>query len=369
MNAGRQPASARACASCLRRGRLLASVGARLEIRSRSRARLLELLALDDDELLAAIGAAPVGSEGPTAPSQAEAICCHDPCYPPSLADAGSPRLLYVRGAIGRLQALAGTRAVAICGSTRATDYGIELARTIARELAACGVTIVGGLADGVAAAAQQEAARARAGSIAVLAGSHRAGCPAPRRALAARISERGCVLAEVPEGCNGRVWGRIAAARVIARLASVTLVVEADCTPVDLAAAEIARDLGRAVAAVPGRVTSPASRGAHRLLAAGAHVIVGADDVLTLLGENPAPAAAPLEPSLAATLELVGAGEDTPEKLERRGIPMAQALLALGRLEVMGLLARGDGGRYLVRGSRPLGAFVSRGRAVDPLA
>ena len=48
--------------------------------------------------------------------------------------------------------------------------------------------------------------------------------------------------------------------------------------------------------------------------------------------------------------LEQVGAGRDTPERLSAEGAAIDEVLLALSELELMGLLARGDGGRYLPR-------------------
>jgi len=342
----------------MRRSALLATIGARLEIRSRLRGRLFELLALEDDELLAAVGgSSPAPTPVPVRTGGDEPICRHDSRYPESLMDDGAPRALYVRGGITRLATLGSTAAVAICGSTLSTDYGTELAASIARELAAHGVTVVSGLADGVGAAAQREAAAASAGAIAVLGGGLGAGVAASRRALARRIPAHGCLVAELPDDCGGRVWGRIAAARVLVRLSTVTLVVEAADTPVDLSVAEVAKSLGRTLAVMPGRVTSPASRGAHQLLIDGAHLARGAGDVLALLASTggPAPPASSsrsrgLDPALRTVLELVGAGSDTPEKLERAGASAEHVLLALSRLELLGLLARGDGGRYLVR-------------------
>jgi hypothetical protein len=58
------------------------------------------------------------------------------------------------------------------------------------------------------------------------------------------------------------------------------------------------------------------------------------------------------LEPRLQATLEQVGAGNDTPAKLSAASADAGEALLALGELELMGLLTRGDGGRYVPRES-----------------
>ena len=60
------------------------------------------------------------------------------------------------------------------------------------------------------------------------------------------------------------------------------------------------------------------------------------------------------LEPRLQATLERVGTGYDTPDKLTRGGVDSAEVLLALSELELMGLLARGDGGRYVPRHPLP---------------
>ena len=392
--------AARACATCVRRSRLLVHIGARLEIRSRLRGRLFELLALEDDDLLEAVGERSSELEEPTPPRldarprDPEPICRHDPAYPSALRDDGAPRLLYVRGGADRLRALSSGAVVAVCGSSRSTDYGIEVARGIVAELVAHGATIASGLVDAVGASAQNEAATARAGAIAVLAGGHDRGCPATRRALARRIAARGCIVAELPDECQGRVWGRLAAARVLARIASVALVVEADETPVDMSVAQIALALGRTVAVVPGRITSPASRGAHRLLADGAHLATGASDILALLERERevafearvAPARGDLDRALSAVLELVGEGVDTPEKLERHAGRPAQTLLALSRLEVLGLLARGDGGRYVVRtpassvrtpassvrtpaSSVRAPASSVRARAVDPLA
>jgi DNA processing protein len=391
---GANTGAARACAECLDRSRLLARIGARLEIRSRLRGRLFELLALGDAELLDAVGVhssetterapragAPTRRDVPprvdVPPPASEAICRHDPGYPPALGDEGGPRLLYVRGGADRLRALSSGSVVAVCGSSRSTDYGIEVARSIASELAAHGVTIASGLADAVGESAQRAAATVRAGAIAVLGGGHDAGCPATRRALARRIRADGCVVAELPDEFDGRVWGRIAAARVLARLAGVTLVVEADETPVDMSVAQVALALGRTVAVVPGRVTSSASRGAHALVVGGARLVTCASDILPLLGHDRESALEPqacagdaLDPRLSAVLELVGAGSDTPEKLEGRVGRPAEVLLALSRLEVLGLLARGDGGRYVVRGApRSVRARAIAGGRAHPLA
>ena len=115
-------------------------------------------------------------------------------------------------------------------------------------------------------------------------------------------------------------------------------------------------------MAAVPGRVTSPASRGTHTLLMDGAQLVRDAADVLALLlgGVEPRTAKARRAPRRHSsrgcrhTLDSVGAGRDTPDKLAGAGTDAGEMLLALSELELMGLLARGDGGRYVLRDALP---------------
>jgi predicted Rossmann fold nucleotide-binding protein DprA/Smf involved in DNA uptake len=108
-------------------------------------------------------------------------------------------------------------------------------------------------------------------------------------------------------------------------------------------------------------------------MLMEGASLVRGARDVLELLGplggSGVAPATAStglagpasnplaglgsdplagLTTGLRATLERVGAGCDTPDRLARAGEDPAAVLLALTELELLGLVIRGDGGRYV---------------------
>jgi DNA processing protein len=356
-----------ACAGCLRRSWLLSALSASLEYRCRDRARLMELLRLSDEDLLHALAGRRRGElkhgyekfevAKLTRAEGVSTVCGHDHSYPPRLSDPGAPRMLNVTGEAGRFGELAAAPTVAIIGSTRASDYGMEIARSLARGLSASGVTVVGGLSDGIAVAAHAGALEVGGATVAVMPGGLDVACPARRRSLYARLRRSGCAVSELPCGTGPRRWGQLAAERIVARLAALTVVVEAKDTPGDLAGARIAETLGRTVAAVPGRVTSPISGGAHALLMDGARLVRGPADALELLcgpgspaTATPADSHAALEPRLRATLENVGAGIDTPEKLTRGGGDSGELLLALSELELMGLLARGDGGRYVPR-------------------
>jgi DNA processing protein len=374
------------CEKCLRRSWLLALLSGRLTYHTRDPRRLLALLALDDEELMRAIvhryrarlyeRYAHFTPQDIRWQTGVQAICRHHRGYPRALADDRAPRMLYVAGTARRLVALGAGPAVAIVGSRRATDYGMEMARSLARGLAASGLTVVGGLSDGIPSAALEGALEVDGRTLTVMDGGLDVACPARRRGLYKRVRRSGCAVAELPCGCGVRRWCYTARERTVVGLAQLTIVVEADDDPDELLGARMAKALGRTVAAVPGRVTSPVSRGTHALLMEGAPLVRGPKDVLELLyragddagrrtidtprgrgrgmgsGRPEPPLTTELEPRLRETLEQVGAGRDTPTKLTAGRLDAGETLLALGELEMMGLLTRGDGGRYVPRES-----------------
>lgn len=363
------PAPAAACERCLRRSWLLALLSARLEYRSRGEGRLIELLALPDEELLQAVGGrrrselyARYARFDPAVlriPGGVQTVCRHDRRYPNALADDAAPRMLHVACELDTFCELEAGAVVAIVGASSASDYGREMARSLARGLGASGVTVIAALTDGVAAAAHEGALDAAASSIAVLGGGVDAAFPARRRALYERVRHSGCLVAELPCGLKSRLWALRAAERIVAGLAALTIVVEADESARDLAGARMAQALAKPIAAVPGRVTSPLSRGTNALLIEGANLVTGPQDVLDLLCGPAAEASVHRYPAnglparLRRVLERVGAGLDTPDQLTAASDSDAgETLLALAELELRGLLARGDGGRYLPRQS-----------------
>ena len=229
---------------------------------------------------------------------------------------------------------------MAVLGSRHPSDYCASMARSLARGIAASGLTVVCALDAGIAAAALDGALEATASTLGVrgaVPGVRPAagalgvqGCgtgvrpPASTRMLHARLLRGGGVLSELPRppgatlgrgggradrggpgerGGGGRGRGHSRGPRQ--RVAGETL--------------------GRRVAAMPGRATSPLSTGAHALLMEGASLVRGAGDVLELASQDEGCATArtslpeqhrheELEPRLARIAALVGAcNRDTP--------------------------------------------------------
>ncbi len=355
-----------ACPACLRRAWLLETLSARLAYRARDPERLLQALALNDEDLIKAIAgrrkaelqerhARFACSQLPPT-NGVERICRHDSRYPVALRGAAAPRMLHVAGGVERLRLLLAQPTVAIVGTRRASDYGMEVAYGLARGLSASGITVVSGLAEGIAAAAHQGALCAGAHTVTVMAGGVDVASPASWRGLHRRIAAEGCALAELPCGATTRGWCHVARARIVATLVRMVIVVEAREHPTELLHARLADAAGARIAAVPGRVSAPAARGPHLLLRGGALLVSDPRDVLDALHGVAVHPVAESRPApsgrLRAVLEQVGAGNDTVAKLTAGdaldGAPKSEVLVALAELELGGAVARGDGGRYV---------------------
>ncbi len=208
-------------------------------------------------------------------------VARHDAEYPAQLREVpDAPEPLYVRGALVREDALA----VAVVGSRLATGYGIGVAEELGAALAARGITVVSGLARGIDSAGHRGALRAGGRTIAVLGSGADVIYPPENRRLAAEIEARGALVSQFAPGTPALAHHFPLRNRVIAGLALGVVVVEAAERSGALITARLAAELGREVMAVPGRVTSPASRGAHALIRDGAALVESWEDVVAEL-------------------------------------------------------------------------------------
>jgi DNA processing protein len=202
-----------------------------------------------------------------------------DESWPRQLADLGlqEPICLWWRGIEQELPAPA--RSIALVGSRDSTSYGASVTGDLAYSLAQRGFTIISGGAYGIDAHAHRAAlAGAASGSmptIAVMAGGVDRFYPSGNEELLRTVANQGAVLAEVPPGSAPTRYRFLQRNRLIAALASVTVVVEARWRSGALNTAHHAETLGRAVGAVPGSVHSANSAGCHRLLREGGAVCV----------------------------------------------------------------------------------------------
>jgi DNA processing protein len=187
------------------------------------------------------------------------------------------PPVLYVKGDLGEPTA----PGVAVVGSRRPSTYGKVVAEQLARGLAACGVTVVSGLARGIDSVAHVNSLESGGRTIAIL------GCglsymyPPENHRMAERISQQGAVVSEFPMTTKPDRLNFPLRNRTISGLSLGTVVVEAGERSGALITAQWALEQGREVFAVPGNVTAPTSRGTNRLIKMGAKLVEDVNDIL----------------------------------------------------------------------------------------
>lgn len=295
-------------------------------------------------------------------------VCPGDPEWPGQLADLGNeqPYALWLRGnADLRFSCL---RSVAIVGSRAATAYGSYVAAEFAASVAARGLAVVSGGAFGVDAAAHRGALGADGVTAAVLACGVDVSYPAAHADLFDAVAAQGVLVSEWPPGRHVSRLRFLVRNRVIAALATGTLVVEAGQRSGAVNTARHARDLGRCLMAVPGPVTSDLSAGCHQvirdwqgtLVTSAAEVVehlspVGEPPAVTgtavqLTGRRQAPPVVPrdlLDSDCARVLDAMPrrGGMGTVRVAQRAGLAPATTATVLGQLATGGFVERCDDG------------------------
>ncbi len=368
-----------ACDSCLRRGYLIGRLAAPI-------ARLLDnpgrresgLFALGDHELAAAVAGDdleaalafletfdPLPARDELAARSIRALCRHAPGYPePLLALSDPPAVLFVAGSVEPLTRLTAEPAVALVGTRNPSPYGLEMAYELGRGLGAAGVSVVSGLALGIDGAAHRGCLDGRGTGVAVLAGGADVPYPRTNAALYRRMVRAGAVVSELPPGQRAYRWSFPARNRIMAGLAAVVVVVEAAEPSGSLITSTFAEQLGRTVAAVPGRATSRFSSGSNRLLKDGALLVTSPRDLLdelygvevdrgrrrpdrTAEGEEGRKGRASLDAVERRALDAVEAGLGIDGLCAHSGLPAREARALLSRLETSGHLRRDGLGGY----------------------
>ncbi|MFA5240336.1 MAG: DNA-processing protein DprA [Phycisphaerae bacterium] len=205
-----------------------------------------------------------------------------DQRYPPLLKQIyDPPAVLYIKGSLTDADNLA----ISIVGSRRCSLYGQEQSSRFAHFLSSAGFTICSGMARGIDTAAHTGALSAGGRTIAVQ------GCglanifPPENEKLFELIASSGACVSELPLRCEPLAENFPPRNRIIAGLSLGTIVIEAAPKSGALITATAAMESNREVMAVPGKIDSPLSKGAHLLIKQGAKLIESVEDVMEALG------------------------------------------------------------------------------------
>jgi DNA processing protein len=173
---------------------------------------------------------------------------------------------------------------LAIVGSRNPSAQGRDTAFEFAELLAARGLAIVSGLAEGIDGAAHRGALRASGITLAVLGSGVDVIYPRANLSLSREITHEGALVSEFPLGTPPRRQHFPQRNRIIAGMTLGTLIVEAARRSGSLITARLAGDYGRELFAIPGSIRNPLSRGCHELIRQGAKLTETADDILSEL-------------------------------------------------------------------------------------
>lgn len=291
-----------------------------------------------------------LGAFGQGAAHQQSLLTPADAHWPVTIDDLGphAPAALWVRGDPAMLTAC--SRSAALVGARASSGYGELVTGQLASGLVGNRFAVVSGGAYGIDGTAHRSTLAAGGTTVAVLAGGLDRFYPAGNDELLQRVARSGCVIAEAPSGVPPTRWRFLARNRLIAALASVTVVVEAGQRSGSINTAGHAAALGRPLGAVPGPVTSGASTGCHRLLREyGAAVIERVEHVVELV-DGPEDEAVPLAGLTSDEVRVLDAlssrtARGVDDLAVRTGMAPREVTASLALLELAGrVVERGSG-------------------------
>lgn len=281
-----------------------------------------------------------------------------DPGYPRRLLHCcDSPTLLYAKGETD----FNTPKCLAVIGTRHHSEYGKQAAEKIIHELSAHGITIVSGMAYGIDAIAHKAALRNDLITVGVVAHGLDQVYPPDHQGLAREMLKHGgALLTEYRYGTAPDKHHFPARNRIVAGMTDATLVIETGEKGGSMITAELANGYHRDVLALPGRVSDAKSAGCNGLIKQNkAQLVTGAQDILQLLGWEPAPAKTKkslqrnlftdLSPDEQIITQLLDEKEELPidELHLQAGLSNSAVAAALLNLELQNVVVTLPGKRY----------------------
>ena len=203
-----------------------------------------------------------------------------DAAYPNRLKNIPDPPMvLYYKGTLPEFDELP---VIGVVGTRKASVYGLTTAKRLGYQIAACGGTVVSGMATGIDAVAMKGALTAGGTVVGVLGCGADVVYPLSNRWLYADTQKYGCILSEFPPGTPpvGRNFPR--RNRIISGLGCGVLVVEAPEKSGALITARLSAEQGRDVFVVPANIDVESARGSNALMRDGAIPVSSGWDILS---------------------------------------------------------------------------------------
>lgn len=273
------------------------------------------------------------------------------------------PKQIYIKGELpdwdSSTNKQAQTKFVAVVGSRKYTNYGKEACEKIISGLQGYDIAIISGLALGIDSIAHREALKAGLKTIAVPGSGldETVIYPSSNRNLAQEIiNSGGCLLSEFEPDFKATPWSFPQRNRIMAGLADVILVIEADEKSGTLITARMGLDYNKEVCTVPASIFSLGATGSNKLLKQGATPITCSEDLLDVLGfqteNNSGQTKLNLE-NCSAEEKIIAEALIEPisrDELSRKlNIPIAELNPTISMLEIKGIIKESAGEIYLI--------------------
>ncbi len=283
-----------------------------------------------------------------------------DTIYPRLLLEIPSPPpLLYYLGQIEPAENQGIKPMIGIVGTRNPTEYGKRWTKKITQALVNHGFGIVSGMAAGIDTIAHQSCLEANGRTIAVLGTGVDVVYPHSNRSLYQQLQAQGLIVSEYSAQTQPDRNHFPARNRIIAGLCRAVLIMEAPERSGALITARFANDFCRDVYVLPGSLDNSQSLGCLALVNSGAHVILGIEQLLEMLGTMPcldhipstSKALPKLEPELERIYRLINYQSISLDSLvEQTRLSTSEVLAALSQLEIMDLISQLPGMRYQLK-------------------
>ncbi|MBE5801197.1 MAG: DNA-protecting protein DprA [Clostridiales bacterium] len=265
------------------------------------------------------------------------------------------PYLLYYSGNLSCLQ----MPCIAVVGTRTPSEYGRHMARVLGRDLAQAGVCVVSGLARGIDIAAHQGVLDADGTTVGILGSGINVPYPSEHAPTMRKIAGgKGLILSEFPLDATPTTYHFPYRNRIISGLCVATVFVEGRIKSGGMHTVSSALDQGREVFAVPGQTGYLGAEGPLAIMREGARLITGAADILEDLAIVPrkqqaasqsmtANALSPVQKQIAELLRIEPMSID--DLSVRSGLNTELLISETGLMEIMGLIRREAGNRFVV--------------------
>lgn len=200
--------------------------------------------------------------------------------YPARLLDLKNPPIgLYIKGSVN-----ISLPSIAIVGTRKCSHYAEGVAENLGKALAMAGIITVSGGAKGIDTAGHRGTLSENGTTVVIFGTGLDKTYPVENRDLFARILERGAWVSEYPFGTDGNTWRFPERDRLIAAISAHVVVAESPEDGGAMHTARIAKELGRDLWSIPGRIIDDVSMGTNLLIREGSNIFVSINDFISTI-------------------------------------------------------------------------------------